>query len=90
MRHRPATLAERAGADFQKILSSYAIGRFLYRLSVSKHRKDFVLKEATLFTLWEGFQHRQTRDVDGYGDKSIERLIEVFKKSSPPLFPMTG
>ncbi len=82
VRHRLANVAERAGADFQQILSSYAIERFLYRLSVSKHGKDFVLKGATLFTLWEGFPHRQTRDVDllGFGDKSIERLIEVFQE----------
>ena len=82
VRHRLANVAERAGADFQQILSSYAIERFLYRLSVSKHRTDFVLKGATLFTLWEGFPHRQTRDVDllGFGDKSIDRLIEVFQE----------
>ena len=82
VRHRLASIAESAGTDFQQILSAYAIERFLYRLSVSKHGKDFVLKGATLFTLWEGFPHRQTRDVDllGFGDKSLERLIAVFQE----------
>jgi predicted nucleotidyltransferase component of viral defense system len=82
VRQRLANVSERAGADFQQVLSSYAIERFLYRLSVSKHSKDFVLKGATLFTLWEGFPHRQTRDVDllGFGDESVERLIEVFQE----------
>ncbi|MBI3869168.1 MAG: nucleotidyl transferase AbiEii/AbiGii toxin family protein [Verrucomicrobia bacterium] len=56
-----------------------AFERFLYRLSASKHGKDFVLKGATLFTLWEGFPHRQTRDVDplGFGDKSTPPPKEV-------------
>jgi predicted nucleotidyltransferase component of viral defense system len=81
VRQRLADLSERKGVDFQQVLSSYAIERFLYRLSISKHAKDFVLKGATLFTLWEGFPHRQTRDVDllGFGDKSVETLVEVFK-----------
>lgn len=79
VRQRLANVAQRMGADFQQILSAYAIERFLYRLSVSKYRREFVLKGATLFTLWEGFPHRQTRDVDllGYGDPSLEKLIEV-------------
>jgi hypothetical protein len=63
------------------VLSSYGIERFLYRLSISPHAKDFVLKGAALFTLWEGFPHRQTRDVDlhGFGDNNVETLVEVFK-----------
>ena len=57
--------------DFQLLLTRYANERLLYRLSVSPHGKHFILKGATLFTLWTGKAHRVTRDVDllGFGDE---------------------
>jgi predicted nucleotidyltransferase component of viral defense system len=82
VRQRLAQLAARHGYDFQQVLTSYAIERLLFRLSISAHSRDFILKGATLFTLWEGFPHRQTRDVDflGYGANSTERLVAVFRE----------
>jgi predicted nucleotidyltransferase component of viral defense system len=82
VRARLAELAVRHGYDFQQVLTSFAIERLLFRLSVSAHASSFVLKGATLFTLWEGFPHRQTRDLDllGFGENSIERLAEVFRQ----------
>ena len=82
VRARLAQLAARHGYDFQQVLTSFAIERLLFRLSVSPHAGSFVLKGATLFTLWEGFPHRQTRDLDllGFGENSIERLVEVFRQ----------
>ena len=50
-----ARILERARAgqgDFQGLLTRYALERFLYRLSVSKHREHFVLKGAMLFVVW--------------------------------------
>ena len=45
----------------------------LYRLAKSPHGARFVLKGATLFTVWTGQPHRATRDVDllGFGDLKI-------------------
>jgi hypothetical protein len=82
VRARLAQLATRHGYDFQQVLTSFAIERLLFRLSVSPHASSFVLKGATLFTLWEGFPHRQTRDLDllGFGENSIERLANVFSQ----------
>jgi hypothetical protein len=82
VRARLTQLAARHGYDFQQVLTSYAIERLLFRLSVSQHADSFVLKGATLFTLWEGFPHRQTRDLDllGLGENSIERLVSVFRQ----------
>jgi hypothetical protein len=57
VRARLAQLAVRHGYDFQQVLTSFAIERLLFRLSVSAHASSFVLKGATLFTLWEGFPH---------------------------------
>ncbi len=64
------------GADFQFLLQRYASERFLYRLGLSSHRDDFVLKGATLFPLWGGTLYRATRDMDftAYGDSAVERV----------------
>ena len=54
--------------------------RLLYRLSVSKHRDDFVLKGALLFQLWTSEPYRPTRDLDllGQGSGSAERYRKIF------------
>lgn len=81
VRQRLMDLARKQGDDFQLLLTRYAIERFLYRLSCSDHREEFVLKGAMLFRLWNDQPHRPTRDLDlpGKGDHSIEHLVEVFK-----------
>lgn len=40
--------AESIGASFQHVLQQYAIERFLYRISKSKHAESVVLKGALL------------------------------------------
>jgi len=50
-----AQLLDRARAersDFQILLTRYALGRLLYRLSVSAHHDRFILKGAMLFATW--------------------------------------
>ena len=81
VRARLTNLAKSRGEEFQLVLSRYAVERFLYRLSVSDHASEFVLKGAMLFQLWAGEPHRATRDLDllGRGDSSTERLAEVVR-----------
>lgn len=52
----------------------------LYRLSISQHADQFILKGAALFQLWTGQPHRSTRDLDllGYGASTPERLKTIF------------
>jgi len=73
--------ARRDGEDFNRLLIRYAIERLLYRLSVSPHAVDFVLKGATLFALWMGKPHRATKDLDllSRGSPDVDRLVEVFR-----------
>lgn len=80
VRLRLLNLSRRSGEDFQRLLTRYAVERFLDRLSRSEHAPRFVLKGALLFALWTGEFHRPTRDVDllGLGDSSAEGLAEVF------------
>ncbi len=73
--------AHRDGEDYNRLLIRYAIERLLYRLSISPHAGDFVLKGATLFALWMGRPHRATKDLDllSRGSPGVDRLVEVFR-----------
>lgn len=77
--HRAKLLAlsQRRGDDFQFLLGRWIIERFLYRLSRSTHKKDFVLKGAMLFLAWDGRLYRPTRDLDllGFGSAEINIVI---------------
>ncbi len=81
IRARLLTLAQTKGEDFQRILGKYAIERFLHRLGQSQYRDNFVLKGATLFTLWTGDTHRPTRDLDllGRGSSAIRDVVESIR-----------
>lgn len=93
MAHKPVNLAasiaqklrnaaQTRQADFQLILARYAVERLLYRVSVSPHREQFILKGAMLFTAWAGDPFRATRDVDflGHGDPTPEAVCQVFRE----------
>jgi predicted nucleotidyltransferase component of viral defense system len=58
--------------DFTLTLMNYAAERFLYRLSQSRLREQFVLKGAMLFAVRIGERYRPTRDLDllGMGEAS--------------------
>lgn len=80
VRARLLQLARERSEDFQLILIRYANERLLYRLASSAHGSHFVLKGATLFTLWTGEPHRATRDIDllGFGDPNEDRIRSTF------------
>jgi hypothetical protein len=66
----------KTGADYQNLLTSYCLERFLYRLSVSDRRDRFVLKGAMLLRLWSDQPYRATRDLDllRRGDGAFESI----------------
>ncbi len=79
-----ARLLNRAKADkaeFQLVLTRFALERLLYRLSKSPHRDQFLLKGALLFDLWFDEPHRPTRDADflGFGSANIPRIENIFR-----------
>jgi hypothetical protein len=80
VRDRLLRIARERGEDFQLLLTRYAIERLLARLAASPHSGQFILKGATLFTVWTGEPHRATRDVDllGFGEPTVERIRTVF------------
>lgn len=52
VRQRLTNLAKARGIEFQRIPVLYALERLLYRLSVSPFADRFILKGASLFSLW--------------------------------------
>src|SRR5690348_8407030 len=82
VRERLANLAKERSEDFEQLLVRYALERLLYRLSVSKHAENFVLKGALLFRLWFDLEQRPTRDIDflGFGAADTESIKKVFRE----------
>lgn len=70
-----------AKQDFNLNLTRYGLERLLYRLSISEHAPNFLLKGALLFQLWYGQPHRPTRDADllGFGPDDVPTLVSVFR-----------
>jgi hypothetical protein len=68
------------GENYNLLLSRFVIERLLYRLSVSPHAGNFVLKGALLFALWYDTPHRPTKDADllGFGADDADTLRTTF------------
>jgi predicted nucleotidyltransferase component of viral defense system len=82
IRQRLLNLARERGEDFGLVLTRYALERVMYRLSVSGHCEQFILKGAMLFALWGNDPHRPTRDLDLLGRGAIDtrRLEHIFRE----------
>ena len=81
-----ARLKQRADAtkqDFNLILTHYGLERLLYRLSISPHAGNYLLKGALLFSLWYDQPHRPTRDADllGFGPDDIDTAVTTFRET---------
>jgi len=66
---------------YQELLQYYIMERFLYRLSISQHKRHFILKGALMMVTWKSPDFRPTRDIDflgrmGNDPNSIRRVIE--------------
>jgi hypothetical protein len=72
---------ETSKQDFNLTLTRYGLERLLYRLSISDHASNFLLKGALLFQLWYGQPHRPTRDADllGFGPDDVPTMVGVFR-----------
>ena len=81
IRARLKNRSDAAKQDFNLTLTHYGLERLLYRLSVSRHAPNFLLKGALLFKLWYDVPHRPTRDADllGFGPDDVESVAAVFR-----------
>jgi len=82
VRARLLTLARETQEDYQMLLNRYARERLLYGLSISEHRDRFILKGATLFSIWAERPFRSTRDADflSFGPNDVEAVTAVFRE----------
>ena len=80
VRQRLLNLARRQGEDFQFVLTRFALERLLYRLSISGHGEQFLLKGAMLFPVWAGGK-RPTKDLDlaARSEISSDRISTIFR-----------
>jgi len=81
IRARLKNMADATGGDFNLLLTRYGLERLLYRLSISAHAQNFVLKGAMLLALWYDVPQRPTRDADllGFGPDDVEAVATVFR-----------
>ena len=63
VRARLLNHARETKQDFNLVLTRYAIERLLYRISISQHADQFLLKGALLFDLWLGSAHETEKIV---------------------------
>ncbi len=82
VRARLLNRARETKQDFNLVLTRYAIERLLYRISISNHADQFLLKGALLFDLWFDIPHRPTRDADflGFGSAELPHIEGVFRE----------
>jgi Nucleotidyl transferase AbiEii toxin, Type IV TA system len=92
VRARLLDRSRREGADFQNLLTRYALERLLYRLGVSAARDRFVLKGAMLFAAWLNDPFRPTGDLDllGFGDDQDVHIAATFRDVCAMSVPADG
>jgi hypothetical protein len=74
--------ADATKQEFNLTLTHYGLERLLYRLSISDHAPNFLLKGALLFSLWFDQPHRPTRDADllSFGSDDIASVVASFRE----------
>lgn len=74
------------------LMLQYVQERFLYRLSCSKCKDQFILKGGTLFYVWADMKYRPTKDLDFmfYGNLNREHLINQLIEICRHSFPKDG
>ncbi|MDE0264448.1 MAG: nucleotidyl transferase AbiEii/AbiGii toxin family protein [Bryobacterales bacterium] len=63
-RQRILNRARSSRRPFSELLQYFAMERFLYRLSMSKHSDRFILKGALMLEVWRSPEIRPTMDID--------------------------
>lgn len=83
IRARLLNIAKQSKRDFNAILLQYFQERFLYRLSISPHKNNLILKGALLFLAYKAPAMRPTKDIDFLGlaaSADPEHLTSIIQK----------
>lgn len=70
IRQRLKNISKDDNRPFNELLQYYAMERFLYRLSHSKHVEHFIIKGALMLRVWHSPELRPTIDIDMLGKTS--------------------
>ena len=76
---RLLNIARENQKDYNAVLLQYCQERFLYRLSISAYKDNFVLKGALLFLIYQMPRLRPTKDIDFLGN-GISNDLEKMKR----------
>ncbi len=73
--------ATETSRPFNELLQYFAMERFIYRLSKTRHASKFILKGALMFSVWGAPASRPTKDIDLLGKTSnniraIEKIMQ--------------
>jgi predicted nucleotidyltransferase component of viral defense system len=77
IRARLLKIAKELNRDYNSVLLQYFQERFLFRLSLSDYRSQFILKGALLFVVYQMPRVRPTRDIDFLGQAMTNDAKEV-------------
>lgn len=83
VRAKLLVIAKKSNRNFDAVVVQYFQERFLYRLSISEFKENFVLKGAMLFRIYKIPASRPTVDIDFLGqntDNSIENLTKLMRE----------
>jgi hypothetical protein len=89
IKNLPASIHQRllnqAKADqrsFNELLQYFAMERFLYRCSQSRHSRCVILKGALMLKVWEAGEFRSTKDIDLLAQNisnDLKSMVELVK-----------
>lgn len=74
VRQRLLNRSKKDSRSFNEILQYYAMERFLYRLSLSRHSPHYILKGALMLRVWNSSEFRSTMDIDMLGNTANTEL----------------
>jgi len=74
--------ARESGRPFNELLQYFAMERFLYRLTRSRHANAFILKGGLMLTVWKAPSSRPTMDIDllGRTANDVSTLVVIFRE----------
>lgn len=91
LKSRIIDTAKKSNITVQAVWDKYLFDLFWVRLSLNKHKDEFVLKRGYLLENVVGIEQRTTLDLDfcyRLSDIGIEVLIEKFRTSLKPQLMM--
>lgn len=77
VKERLRNISIQTGKEYENVLRQYVQERFLFRLSISNYKNNFILKGALLFIAHNISRSRPTRDIDFLGTSLTNGKDEI-------------